>query len=466
MEGCGARRGLPIVPIVAIASMVTWSSIAAASGFASSRFGGEHGNPTESNPTALYYNPAGIALSDGVHLFGEGNVALRHATWDHAQSKYDVPEPPGAAGANYGKASLTNVFGAPALGATGKMGDLGFGVGVFVPFGGRGQWDKNDRFANLTFPDAIPGAAVDGVQRWHGYEGAITFLYLTAGVAYRLGPLSIGVAGNFVLDGIKSKQAKAVAKSDNNMLEEARSEVDVSGKHGSFGVGLLFEALPSRLFFGLSYQSAPGITDMKMKGTLTNADGTGSRTEDVNFTQKVPDVFRFGARFRPSADLELRLFGDFTRWSRFETQCIALEDRPCGVKQDGSPAAGTGTVINLYRGWRDSFGIRGGLSRWFSPAVEVFVGLGFETAAVPDETLDPNLPDSHIVSGSLGGRFEMLERFWLTAGYAHLQYLSRDNTGKSILDDPTVHPTTRRVDGGGKYAIWIGVVTLGVEKQF
>ena len=119
------------------------SGLAQASGFSSARFGGEHGNPTESNPTALYYNPGGIAFSEGTHLFIDGSLAVRHATWQHAQSAHDVAEPPGAEGANYGKATLTNVFAGPALGATTKIGDLAIGAGLFVPFAGRASWDQN-----------------------------------------------------------------------------------------------------------------------------------------------------------------------------------------------------------------------------------------------------------------------------------------------------------------------------------
>ncbi len=34
---------------------------ASATGFSTARFGGEHGHPMTNNPTALYYNPAGLA---------------------------------------------------------------------------------------------------------------------------------------------------------------------------------------------------------------------------------------------------------------------------------------------------------------------------------------------------------------------------------------------------------------------
>src|SRR5690606_41508603 len=56
-----------------------WSSSAEASGFAAARFGGEHGHPTTDNATAIYYNPAGIALSKGTHVFVDATMALRRS---------------------------------------------------------------------------------------------------------------------------------------------------------------------------------------------------------------------------------------------------------------------------------------------------------------------------------------------------------------------------------------------------
>ena len=46
--------------LCATLGVLSVSSTASASGFATARFGGEHGHPTTDNPTALYYNPAGI----------------------------------------------------------------------------------------------------------------------------------------------------------------------------------------------------------------------------------------------------------------------------------------------------------------------------------------------------------------------------------------------------------------------
>lgn len=443
-------------------AVIVWSGHAGAAGFATARFGGEHGNPVESNPTALYYNPGAIGFSEGAHLYADGSLAMRRNTFTYGGSRHDVPEPPGAEGANYGKATLFNVFGGPALGATARLGDLTVGAGLFVPFGGRASWDKNEKFRNSA---AFP-LAVDGVQRWHGIEGALTFLYLTAGAAYKIGPISVGASGNLIFSSVSSTLAKTLTFGNNDVTQEARSALDVSGRHGSFALGALFEAVPDKLWLGASYQAAPSLGEMKLRGTLTVTLNGESRIDQVDFYQHLPEIIRFGGRFRPTRDFELRLFGDVTRWSRLVQQCVSLRDQACAIKRDGSPADGSGTITNLFRGWRDTVGIRAGASKWFSPEVELFAGAGFETGAVPDATLDPSLSDASTIMGALGGRFEIFKRLWLSGSYTHLHYLDRDNTGKSILDDPTVQPTTRRVNGGGKYTSWVGVLNVNLEKQF
>ena len=91
-------------------------------------------------------------------------------------------------------------------------------------------------------------------------------------------------------------------------------------------------------------------------------------------------------------------------------------------------------------------------------------GLGFETAATPDETLEPGIGDADNISTALGGRLELGHALFLAASYTHIQYLNRDNVGKSELS--TQDLPTRRPDGGGKYTQWIGLVNFNIEKQF
>src|SRR5688500_5698040 len=95
------RRPHPAAAAAFAAATLALSGQALASGFAAARFGGEHGNVTTTNPTAMYFNPGAIAFSSGTHLYLDGTLALRHATWTHARSATDEAEPAGGEGANF-----------------------------------------------------------------------------------------------------------------------------------------------------------------------------------------------------------------------------------------------------------------------------------------------------------------------------------------------------------------------------
>lgn len=437
---------------------------AQASGNAIARFGGEHGTVNATNPSALYYNPAGLGFSEGAQLFLDGQLALRSLHWTHAMGQGDAAEPDGAAGVNYGTAKALNVFGGPMLGGSYRLGQLVLGAAAYAPFGGNVHFARNDALAS----GAYPGAA-DGVARWHGYDASTLSIYATAGGAYRIGPLSIGLTGNLIFTSLSLARAQSLS-GGNDVTTEGRSRLDVSGVQGSFGAGVMLEALPQTLWLGMSYQAQPGLGTMQLHGKLevdaTVPRGADTLSQDVTLHQALPDIFRLGARLKPSSQLELRLASDWTRWNVLQTQCVALRDQSCLVSADGAPAAGSGTVLNIRRYFRDTVGVRAGASVWLSDPLELFGGLGYETAAAPDATLDPVLADAANVALALGARLQLPERWQLAASYTHLQFLARDNTGKSRLADPEIALATRRADGGGRYTQWVGILNANVLYRF
>jgi long-chain fatty acid transport protein len=444
-----------------------------ASGFAAAEFGGEHGNVVTTNPTALYFNPAGIAFGEGTNLYVSGVLAMRRASWSHPRAASEPFEPPGAEGADTGQARFSNLFGAPALAATTWIHRLALGGAFYVPFGGRVHWDPNRRFANdPNFP-----LAADGVQRWHIIEGAVTSLYFTVGAGVRLGPVALGLTGNLVRSSVESHQAKSFNPQQAvDPLSEGRIGIDVAGTHGSFGVGAMIEAMRERLWFGASYQAQPGLGAMKLDGTLSTSFGADvAAPRPITYMHALPDILRAGLRARPNLGrafgpisgwhrLELRLFADLTRWSRLQSQCVSVQGEPCAVFPDGSDATpGATTIQNIRRRWKDTYGVNLGVSYWTSDAIEVFGGAGFATAATPDATLDPMMPDANSIRLALGGRFAVPGGFHITAGLTSVQYATRDNTGRSTLSDAEL--PTRRPDGGGKYELWLGLFQVSLEKQ-
>jgi long-chain fatty acid transport protein len=446
------------VTAVAIASLVCPGS-ANASGFASARFGGEHGSVVGTNPTALYFNPAGIALEDGTDAFVDGQLALRHVTWDHPRAPSDPVDPPGGEGANTGHSSGFNVFGGPALGAATKLGRLALGLGLFVPFGGIESWNENHHFDNSAFR-----LAAAGVQRWHLIDATIAVIYLTAGAAYRVGPLSLGVSFNLIRSSVMTSQAKNPTGSGlPDTQREGRANLDVSGIDASFGAGAMLEAIPDRLWLAASYQAQPALGAESLKGTLALTSPSGATTFNVALNQALPDIYRLGARWRPRSDIELRVFGDYTRWSVMHTQCVAILGYACAVFPNGSDATG-GVLANYRRDWNDTYGVRVSVSYWIQPDVELFSGVGFETPAVPDKTLEVSVMEADNVGLALGTRFPIGHWAHLGVSYTHLQYFDRNNTGQSTL--AAAQTPTQQQDGGGRYTQWIGIVDVNVEKRF
>jgi long-chain fatty acid transport protein len=457
-----------------------WGEGAEAAGFASQQFGGEQGSVVATNPTALYYNPGALGFSPGTALGMYGSLAIRHATWTPAaNAPGTIADPSDAQGANTDEAKLMNVFGGASAAGSTHIGNLVIGAGFFAPFYGISHWEKNDSLSSATV--AKYPYAVDGSQRWYSIDGKMEILYFTAGAAYRLGPLGIGATANLISSTVLVNQAKG-NQGYADTTQEGRAFLDAHGFNGSFAAGAMLEILRDQMWLAGSYQAQPGMGQQSLNGFSTNTQyGTTSLPFPVTFTQSLPDIFRAGLRVRPKGiPWEFRVFGDFTRWSKMQAQCVVIRNDPCDiVPVDGSTNANQGEQppngpngVQTFdrRNWNNTWGARIGASYWVKPQVELFVGGGYETAAVPDSTLAPDLFDANNILMALGGRFALSDTLFLTASYTQIQYMNRDNTGKSTLNTlpngVQISVPTVEEDGGGKYTQWIGIFTGNLEAMF
>ena len=440
------------------------ASYAHASGFATARFGGEHGSVVTTNPTAVYYNPAGIAESKGIHLFLDGSLALRSASYQHTPADSDVPEPPDAQGANTEKATLFNVLVVPMVGASANFGGFAVGAGVYVPLGGTSIWDKNDNFKN----DPVYAGPYDGGNRWYSIEGTIKSTYYTVATAYKIpdSGLSLGVSGNLVESVVNTMRAR-VADGSDDLASEGRSYMNVSGWQVSFGLGAMYEAMPDEMWFAFSYQSRPNVSGgMVLKGTLRNKLGVGDTSQEIRAEQDMPDIYRLGWRFHFDPAWELRVFGDYTRWSALKNQCLGEADRPCEIDDatGGRPADNDSAIQNLPRHWKDAFGVRLGVSHYLGDNLEFMGGVGYDGNAIPDEAMDPALMDFEKFSGSLGARYHVFSPLFAALTYTHIFYLPRDTGGKNGNADWQI--PSKGPDAGGQYKQTIGVVNANLELVF
>jgi long-chain fatty acid transport protein len=453
-----------------------------AGGFAVGRYAGEHGHVATDNPTAIYFNPAGLALGVGWRIYAEGLLAWR--TVDYTRPEGAVSNvvdgegqsgtPEDAVDVNAGKASLANFAASPFLGVATDLGvpNLGVGAAFYVPFGGQAKWDQDDSFEG---DDDYPGA-VDGVQRWHTIEGEIRSMYVTAAGAYRLpGPrLAFGAGVNLIFSNVLTVRARTPAGTDDvvaadGSIAEGRSLIDTKGTHISASVGVNWEAITG-LWIAASYQAQPGFGNFTQSGTLDNKFGDGPSTQDpIRLEQEMPDVYRLGVRYQPMSNLELRLSGDYQRWSVFEHQCFleADEENPnCALDNDGVERDNArGIIVNIPREWKDTFGVRGGASYWFTPAFEVNGGVAFDSSAVPDRTIDSSLIDANKVIAMAGFRWAVMDSLMLAFTANNVFYAKRDVAPRDQGDIGTMSPSAVP-DGAGVYTQNVIFANVGAEYHF
>lgn len=475
-------------------AIVSSAAPAWASGILVARFGGEHGHPTTSNPTAIYYNPAGIALDKGTRIYLDGTFALRHASYDRpveAIGRIGTFQPDGtlvneagepidgtpveAIRANSGKAELTNFVVSPFIAVVSDLGipNLGVGAAFYVPFGGTAVWGRNEEFEGTELGRKYPGAE-DGPQRWFTEDGKIQSLYFTAAGAYRLeGPrLTFGVGLNLINNVLHTVRARNADGTDDlvfatGLPKEGRSLVEASNWEFGLGAGVIWEPMEN-LWVGASYQSQPGFGTSHLKGTLTTSLAGTTSEEDIEMEQSMPDVLRVGGRWRPDPRWELRLFGEYVRWSVLRQQCLRnteVEDGKCAFNEDGSakPESNGAVIQNIPRLWKNAFGIRAGASYWLTPPVELFLGAGFDSNAIPNKTLDPSLYDMNKVTIAGGGHFEILEDVSLMATFTQVIYATR--TIEVDESQPFV-PPSRQPNSAGTYRQSISVLDVAAQYRF
>ena len=444
------------------------SSTAAAGGFSTARFGGERGHAATDHPTAIYYNPAGLAHGHGTRLLLEGLFAYRTVDYDRDPGAIDNlgdETPTDAQSANAGPAHLANGIASPFAGVVTDAGidGLGIGVGVYVPFGGQASWDKNEAYqGNTTYP-----GAVDGTQRWAAIEGSQRALYYTLAGAYRTrdGRFSFGAGINLVQQEVSLVRARNANGTDDlvtgTTLVEGRSLLEVDGMDLAASAGIIVKPTPcSRI--GVSYQSQPNFGESRLEGTLTNKFGaTAPAPVDVYLTQSLPDIVRVAGEWRAFPHASLHAAADYQRWSSYDNQCIIAASSPdakCDINADGTAGpGGTGILVNIPRRYKDSFGVRVGGRYYASDSLEVNGGVSFDSNAVPDDTMDPSLFDMNKVIGQAGVAWTS-KTVNLSLSVAHVYYNPRTTSPRAT--DPAA--PSRNPDMAGEYKSQVTFAILGV----
>lgn len=459
---------LSIAPALVIAALLAPAS-AGASGLQLPALGSTRAGVTTPGPSSVHDNPAGLGFGRAMRLMVGGNLILGslgytreyRATYQQPDSlDYALPIDPAAIDPDKRgpqpqvTATPFGVVPAIALELPLEGQPLALGFGLDVPYAALVRW---------------PG---DGPQRFQLDDATLATVFVNAAIAYRATErLSVGAGLSYVLgyadlsrtQDLATVQdlADALARPPISQTsgfgpdaDPALRELDTFARrfdfnngwaHGiTFRVGVTFRA-QDRLWLAASYEhsthlDANGGFELNMDDPFFTQDlvSQGLRYPrivrgDASLSFTLPRVLRAGVRygFGPARgdgepDSSVALEGTYTGWSSVRRFDVRIK-----AEALAQPELRLGPTLQLQlpRDWHDTFGavLRG--SHRLSDDWALWAGLGAESAAVPDRTLDAASPDGFRITAFGGVALRVAQGTRVLLDLTYQQVLSRDVKG-------------------------------------
>ena len=432
------RRCVVSAGAVALA-MAGGAREAKAAGFANTNAGGEQGTVVSTNPMSLYYNPGAMGLAKGSQLGLYGS--LIHPACDVLSGpparRRTSRIPRTRRARTRAPAHLINLFGGPRSRGTLKFGNLTLGAGFFAPFGGSAHWGQNAAFERREVPAG---------RRRACSAGSASTASFASSTSPRARPTALGHSASalrVISSARPSTRRKPRIRGGHGLPRRrtrGRAFLDAHTFNGSFAVGRDARAVAGpTLDWRLVPSPARARTAIAQRA-IQCLVARARRIQDSPVDFQADAARYLSGRHPMEAQERSSRISGLRRLDQLEcvqvpvsrTRGEPVHDRRRRGGQHGGRRRAA--IISVATGTTRTAGASG-VSWLGRPAVELLFGGGYETArGRPTTTLAPDLPDANNFQATLGARFRLTESLFLTASYTHIQYMTRDTTGKSTLE--------------------------------
>lgn len=332
------------------------------------------------DPSALAYNPAGIAFQKGSQFQVGSTTILVPQTEFEGTTRLSGTTP-------VSEKANRDIFIAPTVYATTSLESmpLSFGLGInsFHPLAKR--WD-----ASSEFRDSIQQISIKPIN-------------FQPTVAYRFDGLNLAVAaGADVTYAEVSLQKMAYtqlpAALGGTYAELGTIGADATGVGYGYNLGLQWKPLPS-LSFGVAYRSE---IELELEGDANYLATTATgQNAALGLARKIktsgatditlPDALTLGVAWKPVEKLTLEFDADRTGWSSYQQLELKF----------GAPLAAFNNKPDP-KNWEDVWAYRFGAQYSVTPKLDLRAGYAYDNSPTPDSTLSPELPDADRHNFSIG----------------------------------------------------------------
>ena len=332
---------------------------------------------TADDPSAVFYNPAGIAQQRELSVLA-GATIINFTNEFNGDPNSDVVS---GVSAKYNR----HTFVPPNMYAVVPIGNnLTVGVGVFAAWGLRTDWA--DPFAGryISKDADLKTTSVNPVVAWQSSDGRIA---IGGGVEYRRARV------------ILSANRMALNPFTNRISDVANIRlVSDYGDDIGWNVGFLFKPT-DQWRFGASYRSDMDI-DLNGKAEVNQIASGNAQfdaivktqlppNQNISTTLPFPAIAIGGIAFSPNDRWDFEFDVSHMTWERFKALAVNFET---------TPAASFTRVQN----WKDSSAYRFGINHKATDMWDVRLGAVYDVNPQPVEAVSPLLPDSDRIGATMG----------------------------------------------------------------
>jgi long-chain fatty acid transport protein len=353
------------------------------------------------NPTAIFYNPAGIAWLRGTQV-NVGGTFVFPAGW------LELPNWPDPA---YQKVyQLDQTFFPPHFYLTQSLGSrVTVGLGFFAPYGLGTSWPVN-------YP-----------LRYISTETSLQTMFINPAIGIKLTDhLSIGAGVSYIHAALSQNLVQHVEIPDTWAGDIPASLSKAKGDTVGFNAGLLFKK--DKFSAGFNWRSSFNV-DLSGPLTLDTSRVPSAllpyipSSADVALTFKYPGIFGLGFAYQATPKLLLSVEGQLFTWSNYDNYLIEIN------------YANDGTDEQLVeQNFKDTILLRVGAQYLVKENIALRVGALYDQAPQPIETMDPSLPDANRVAFTAGFGYTK-GRFEVNLGYQYEIFSDRTSPNRNIYPD-------------------------------
>jgi long-chain fatty acid transport protein len=392
--------------------------------FATAR--GEAFVATADNPSAIYYNPAGITQLGGNNLRA-GIYGIR------LDPSYTPPDSAPNNGSTYH--SSKNFAAIPQFFYTRTLNNapLSYGLGVYAPFGGKMNWPQDTGFRSVAV------------------NGSMQYITINPVVALKVSP-SVSIGAGVMLNYGKISMGQGLQALSPRSVDYFNFSGD--GWSVGYNLGILWQPHP-KISFGATFRSSAkldfqGDTDFELNPGPYNSPA--QRSASASFTFPLTAVL--GVSYRPTPKWNLEFDANCTDWSSFDT--VTIEQSPPPVN---NPLI-SNIPVNL--GWQASWMYEFGVTRYFDSGWHVSAGYAFNQNSVPNQYYTPLAADidRHFFSIGTGFKgkivnFDVAYQF----GYGPAHTVSGSTSSTTAITGAT----GENADGTYRFTSQAVIVTVGMH---